>query len=348
MAKRNRKKQERKKTFEEAEKFLKKEAKLEGVLHETERIKTGIPGLDYIFGGGFPRGRFTEIYGYEESGKTTLSLMVARAVQKQDERVLFWDYEHAMEPSYFKACGIDISKSLFKWEQPACLETGADSLIEFIETGEVGIAIIDSFSSMLPMAELRGDMGDMQVALKARLISRFLCRVIPLLAKNQTDLIAISHMKDPIGPYKRPDSVGGRAPKFYASIRIQTTVKQSVDWSTSGTYVLAKLKKNKTTAKLREAIPLPIGDTGVDVAQHIKECLINYGAVEQKGSWFYLQGKRVAHGETALVEAVKKAPVRYTKALENVWYGNKSKRGRTAIDSEFTEDGSVPDIFEED
>ena len=313
-------KETKRRSFDEVEKYLKKEKLLEGVQRDIERVKTGIPGIDYILGGGVPKGRIIEIFGYEESGKTTFSATLGKAVQMPGARFLFWDFEQTMSLEYFEALGIDTSKKLFKWEQPSSLESGVDSLIGFIETGEVGVAIVDSLSSMLPVDELRGRVADSNIALQARKISQFLRRVTPLVARTGTTLILVSHLKDKIGSaFPQSSSTGGRSPKFYASIRIEMRISASVSFKRSMTSTQARLRKNKTTRRMRDVISFPIGDGGIDLPYHVFDCLVASNLVRTKGSWYYLGEKRIAQGEEKFLNVIKADPSPFLTMLEGYY-----------------------------
>jgi len=328
-------------SFEEVEKFLRKQKKLEGVSENEERIKTGLPGLDYILGGGIPIGRVFEIYGFEDCGKTTLAYTIGRAIQQeQSRRFCLWDYEHATDRTYLEACGVDTSKDLFKWEQPSCLEHGMDSLTAFIETGDVGVAIIDSVASMLPLKELKGEMGDQDIALQARLISKALRSLVPLLGPNETTLIVISHLKETIGAFKAPTcSTGGRALKFYSSVRIEMRTIKPAESFDSYAYTIGKVIKNKTTSKLKDRIKFPIGSSGIDPELHVLECLKDYGVVKARGASRYLDDERLCKGDKALLKKIRESPEEFVEALENRFNDNSSERRR---------DNSTEGLEEED
>lgn len=270
-------------------------------------IPTGSLAIDSILGvGGFPRGRVCEIYGPESGGKTTLTLHIIAQAQKLDETCAFIDAEHALDPSYARKLGVDVDNLLVS--QPDCGEQALEIAEALIKSNAVGVVVVDSVAALVPRAELEGEMGQAQMGLQARLMSQALRKLTAVVKKSNTCLIFINQIREKIGVmFGSPETTtGGRALKFYASIRLDIRRIQTASDKESNT-VKVTVKKNKCAAPFKEAeIQLVFGE-GIDNLTDLINLGVDHGYVEKGGSWYTLEGKRF-QGTDSLREALKANP----------------------------------------
>lgn len=230
---------------------------------EVEVVSTGTLEIDKILGiGGIPRGRVTEIYGPEASGKTTLALQIIAQVQKLGGQAVYIDAEHALDPTYAKALGVNIDDVLIS--QPGCGEEALEIAETFILSKTVAVVVIDSVAALVPRAELEGQMGDPQMGLMARLMSQALRKLTAAVSRSNTILIFLNQVRDKIGVmFGNPETTtGGRALKFYSSLRIETRRMGEIKKSDEkiGARTRLKIVKNKFYPPFKEAeIPLIYG-----------------------------------------------------------------------------------------
>lgn len=277
-----------------------------------EAFSTGSMALDAATGiGGFPRGRISEIYAQESVGKTTIALHAIADAQAKGEIAAFIDAEHALDPEYAEKLGVNINELLFS--QPDNGEQALSILEEFITTGAVGIAVIDSVAALVPEAEINGEMSDMQVGLQARLMSKALRKLTGLINQTNTAVIFINQLRDKIGGMgygPQTTTTGGKALKFYASMRISMSRTGSLKNGTEAyaNTIKAKVDKNKF------APPFKVAEFDIYFGEGIsKEAqLLKYGAeigiVKKSGAWFTYNGDQLGQGQDKARQFLKDNP----------------------------------------
>ncbi len=264
-----------------------------------EHIKTGSVSLDLALGiGGVPRGRILEIYGPESSGKTTLALHVIAEAQKAGGTAAFIDVEHALDPVYSQNLGVDIDSLLVS--QP---DTGEDALEiteALVRSGAIDVVVIDSVAALVPKAEMEGEMGDSHVGLHARLMSQSLRKLAGAISKSNCVAIFINQLRDKIGVIygSSETTTGGRALKFYASVRIDVrrveTIKQNGEMI--GSRTRAKIVKNKVAPPFREAEFDVMYGKGISRTGEIVDLGVKFDVLKRSGAWFYYGEMRLAQG----------------------------------------------------
>ncbi len=289
-------------------------------------IPSGSISLDAALGiGGFPRGRISEIYGQESSGKTTLALHVVAEAQKKGGKAAFIDAEHALDPNYAQALGVNVEELLIS--QPDYGEQALEIAEILVRSGAVDVIVIDSVAALVPKAELEGEMGDSHMGLMARLMSQALRKLAGIVNRSNTSLIFINQVREKIGiPFGNPETTpGGRALKFYSSIRAevrrQSAIKQGD--KTIGNFVKVKIVKNKLAPPFREAILELIYGKGIDKIGDILDAAKKVGVLEQTGSWYSYQGERLGQGR----ENVKKLLSSKPELLQEIERKTREKLG---------------------
>lgn len=293
-------KKDPKDTYEQALTLLKKAGHF--VYEQVrERVRTGIVGFDWLLGGGLPSGKIVEVYGFEHSGKSTFAAEAAKAVQAIGKRVLYIDFEHAVDYTYFKRIGVDMENDkLWLFDQPFCLEDGMQVAIDLVSTGEIGLLIVDSVAAMTPKAELEGEMADQQIGLQARLMGKALRKLTGLLNTRNTIALFINQQRDRIGPDARWNPTtqpGGRALKFFASVRIELKRIGKSEEEQQGSRHRALLKKQKCAVNQRGVVEFEIGPAGIDRLKHLKQCLLTTGTVENRAGSYFFGDKKLARGD---------------------------------------------------
>jgi recombination protein RecA len=262
-------------------------------------IPTGALSFDAALGvGGFPRGRVVEVFGPESSGKTTIALQVIAEAQKSGGMAAFVDAEHALDPGYAKNLGVDVDNLLVS--QPDYGEQALEIAEALVRSGAIDVLVVDSVAALVPKAELDGEMGDSHVGLQARLMSQALRKLTGIVSKSRTCLIFINQIREKIGVmFGNPETTtGGRALKFYATVRIDirriAAIKDGDNVIGSRTRV--KVVKNKVAAPFREAeFDLMYGE-GISREGDLIDLAATHEIVEKSGSWFSYKGERIGQG----------------------------------------------------
>lgn len=272
----------------------------ESTLLERGVISTGSMSVDLALGvGGVPRGRVVEIYGPESGGKTTLSLHVVAEAQKSGGVAAFIDAEHALDPSYARALGVDTENLLVS--QPDTGEQALDIAELLVRSGAVDVVVIDSVAALVPRAEIEGEMGDSHVGLQARLMSQALRKLTGVLSKSKTTAIFINQIREKIGVlYGNPETTpGGRALKFYSSVRIE--VRRKGDVKTSGEKIgnrtRVKITKNKVAPPFRETEVEIMFGKGIDKLGDLINIASDLDIIQKSGSYFKYQGDTLGQGK---------------------------------------------------
>jgi len=283
-----------------------------------DKIPTGALSLDIALGiGGVPRGRVTEIFGPEASGKTTLSLQIAAEAQKEGVAA-FIDAEHALDPVYAKNLGVDVDNLLIS--QPDTGEQALEITEMLVRSGAVDVVIIDSVAALVPKAEIEGEMGDSHMGLQARLMSQALRKLAGCISKSKTSAIFINQLREKIGVvFGNPETTpGGRALKFYSSVRIDVRRIETMKVGTEmvGNRVRAKVVKNKVAPPFRQAEFEVYFGRGISKAASILDLAVEKGFITKSGSWYAYQDKRIGQGKDAARQFLEKQ-ASIMKKLEN-------------------------------
>ena len=283
----------------------------ENVSVMVEAIPTGSLSLDLALGiGGVPKGRIIEIYGPESSGKTTLALHVLAEAQKRGGEVAFIDAEHALDPTYARALGVDIDSMLIS--QPDTGEQGLEICEALVRSGAIDVVVVDSVAALTPRAEIEGDMGDSHVGLLARLMSQALRKLAGSIAKTNCIVIFINQLREKVGVvYGNPEvTTGGRALKFYASVRIDVRRIESLKNGSEiiGNRTRAKIVKNKVAPPFREAeFDIMYGE-GISKVGELVDLGVKLDLVQKSGSWFSMGDVRLGQGRDAVKQYLKDHP----------------------------------------
>jgi len=293
-------------------------ANFEENIPDVEFIRSGSLGLDQALGGGYPKGRIIEIYGPESSGKSTLALHAIAEAHKAGGVVAYIDSEHAFDPKYAEALGVDLSKEAFLFSQPSSGEEALEIAEMLIKTGKLDIVVIDSVAALTPKAELEGEMGDSKMGLQARLMSQALRKITGSVSKTDTLVIFINQLREKIGVmFGNPETTtGGNALKFYASQRLdirKVTINKDGEESISNT-VKVKVIKNKVAPPFRTAIFNLVYGHGIDRIAEIITLGVDLGVIQKSGSWYSYDGSKLGQG----AEGVKSLLVDNPDLLEEL------------------------------
>jgi len=269
------------------------------VLVPVSVIPSGCLSLDAALGvGGFPRGRVIEIYGPESGGKTTLTLHVIAEAQKLGGQAAFIDAEHALDPIYARKLGVDVDNLLVS--QPDHGEQALEIAETLIRSGGVDVVVVDSVAALVPKAELEGEMGEPQMGLQARLMSQALRKLTAIVSKSKTCLIFINQIREKIGVmFGNPETTtGGRALKFYASMRVDIRRIQAIKEGDRvvGSRTRAKVVKNKVAAPFREAEFDIVYGEGISREGDLIDLGVDNGVIEKSGTWMSYGGERMGQG----------------------------------------------------
>jgi recombination protein RecA len=270
-----------------------------GGIAPIEVIPTGAISIDYALGiGGMPRGRVVEIYGPESSGKTTLALQVIAQAHKMGGLAAFVDAEHALDSAYARKLGVDLDSLLVS--QPDNGEQALEIVEVLVRSGSVDVVVVDSVAALVPRAEIEGEMGDSQMGLQARLMSQALRKLTGVVSKSKTCLIFINQLREKIGVmFGNPETTtGGRALKFYASVRVDIRRIASIkDGDTViGGRTRVKVVKNKLAPPFREAEFDVMYGEGISREGDLLDLAVEHKVVEKSGAWFAYNGERLGQG----------------------------------------------------
>lgn len=277
---------------------------------KVETIPTGALTLDIALGGGLPRGRVIEIYGPESSGKTTLALHALAEVQKQGGTAAFVDAEHALDPEYSAALGVNIDELLVA--QPDTGEAGLEIVDQLVRSSAIDIVVVDSVAALVPRAEIEGEMGDAHVGLQARLMSQALRKITGNIGKSGCTVIFLNQLRQKIGiAYGNPETTtGGNALKFYASVRLDIRRIQTLKKGTEEYGIRAKVKvaKNKVAPPFRVAEFDVIFGQGISTLGCVLDLAEQNDIVVRKGAWYSYKGENISQGRDNAIKLMEEKP----------------------------------------
>lgn len=293
-----------------------------------EALPTGCLSLDLAIGvGGLPRGRIVEIYGPESSGKTTVALHCIAETQKNGGVAAFIDAEHALDPIYAKNLGVNIDDLYVS--QPDTGEQALNIAEALVNSKAVDIIVIDSVAALTPRAEIEGEMGDSVVGAQARLMSQALRKLTPITAKSKTCIIFINQLREKVGVmFGNPEvTAGGKALKFYASVRIDVRRTDSLkDGGVAyGNHTKAKIVKNKVAPPFKTAEFDIIFGKGISKGSCLVDLGVEYDVLQKSGSWFSYNGERIAQGRERAVEYFEQNPAIYDEVKNKIMEKFKGK-----------------------
>lgn len=278
---------------------------------DVETISTGSLGLDYALGvGGVPRGRITEIYGPESSGKTTLAIHVIAEAQKKGGICAIIDAEHAFDRFYAEKLGVDVNNLWIA--QPDNGEQALDIAEQLINSGAIDVLVVDSVAALTPKAEIEGEMGDKNVGLHARLMSQAMRKLTGTISRTRTCCIFINQIREKIGVmFGNPETTtGGNALKFYASVRMEIRASSVIKEGDVSVGRIAKVKivKNKVAPPFMKAeFDLMFGE-GISKAGEVVDLGVEYGVIKKSGAWFSYNGSKLGQGRDAVKKVIKENP----------------------------------------
>jgi len=270
---------------------------------DVDAISTGSLAIDYCLGvGGLPRGRIIEIYGPESSGKTTLALQAIAECQKEGGKAAFIDAEHAIDPRYAKALGVNIDELILS--QPDSGEQALEITEVLIKSGAIDLIVVDSVAALVPQAELDGEMGDSNIGLHARLMSKAMRKLAGAMNANNCTTIFINQLREKVGVmFGNPEvTTGGRALKFYASIRVEVRKSEAIKdgQEVIGNKVNVKVAKNKVAPPFRTCTVEIYYGQGISHVSEIVSMGTELGIIEKAGSWYSYKGEKIGQGSDAV------------------------------------------------
>ena len=278
---------------------------------DVEPIHSGSLLLDQALGiGGYPKGRIIEIYGPESSGKTTLAVHAIAEVQKQGGRAAFIDAENAIDPVYARNLGVDIEELILS--QPDSGEQGLNIMNMLVDSGAVDLVVIDSVAALVPQAELDGEMGDLQVGAQARMMSKAMRKLAGIMNHNECTAIFINQLREKVGVmYGNPETTpGGRALKFYASVRLDIrkadVIKNGSDMI--GNKVRVRVVKNKVAPPFKTATLEIIYGEGISYISELIDLCVDADIIHKSGSWFSYEGEKIGQGRDSVKKYLKEHP----------------------------------------
>lgn len=276
-----------------------------------EAIPTGSLLLDMALGvGGIPRGRIIEIYGPESSGKTTLSLHIVASVQQNGGVAAFIDAEHALDPVYAKAIGVNIDDMYIS--QPDSGEQALNIAETMVRSGAIDIIVVDSVAALVPKAEIDGDMGDSHVGLQARLMSQALRKITAAVSRSKCTIVFINQLREKVGVFygSNETTTGGRALKFYSSVRLDIRKTETLKKSGEavGNHVRVKVVKNKVAPPFKEAEFDIIFGRGIDRMGETVDFAVRRNIITKNGAWYYYKGDTIGQGKEAVKDFLTSHP----------------------------------------
>ncbi len=288
---------------------------------DVDAIPTGSISLDLALGvGGIPKGRIVEVYGPESSGKTTLALHVVAEAQRKGGLAAFIDAEHALDPDYARRIGVNIDNLLIS--QPDNGEQALDIMEALVKSGKVAVVVVDSVAALTPQAEIEGEMGDMQMGLQARLMSKAMRKVTNLAAKTGTTVIFTNQIRMKLGiMFGNPETTpGGNALKFFSSVRmdIRRIAQLKNKDEIVGNRVRVKVVKNKVAAPFKQAEFDIMYNQGVASLADVLQTGVRLGVLEKSGSWFQYGSQKIGQGTEASVSYLKENPKVSADILQNI------------------------------
>lgn len=275
---------------------------------DVDVISSGSISIDYCLGvGGFPKGRIIEIYGPESSGKTTLALQAIAECQKSGGRAAFIDAEHAIDPKYAKALGVSIDDLILS--QPDSGEQALEITEVLVKSGAIDLIVIDSVAALVPQAELDGEMGDQNVGLHARLMSKAMRKLAGAMSTHNCCAIFINQLREKVGVmFGNPETTtGGRALKFYSSIRVEVRKSEAIKTGTEiiGNKVNIKVAKNKVAAPFKTATVEIYYGEGISHLSEVIQLGVDLDIIEKSGAWFSYKGEKIGQGKEAVRNYLK-------------------------------------------
>ncbi len=310
---------------------------------EVSSVSTGSIALDRALGvGGIPRGRITEIYGPESSGKTTVALHVIAEVQKLGGTAAFIDAEHALDPAYAKKVGVDINELLVS--QPDYGEQALEIASALVNSGAVEIIVIDSVAALVPKQEIDGSLTQSNVGVHARLMSKAMRTLSGAIAKSNTIVIFINQLREKVGVlYGNPEvTTGGRALKFYASVRIDVRKGEALKAGSDvvGNHIKCKVVKNKVASPFKTAEFDILYGVGISKSSEIVNMAVAFDIIKKSGAWFSYEGDRLAQGKENAMKALENDPALFAEIEAKV----RAMAAETPADEEI----GTPDPEEEE
>ncbi len=314
---------------------------------EVQAIHTGSLSLDLALGiGGVPRGRIVEIFGPESSGKTTVALHILAEVQKIGGTAAFIDAEHALDPGYAKALGVNINELLVS--QPDSGDDALEICEALARSGAVDAIVIDSVAALVPRQELEGDMGQSMVGVQARMMSQAMRKLSGVISKSNCVVIFINQIREKVGViYGNPETTtGGRALKFFASVRIDIRKTEQLKDGNDvyGNHVKCKIVKNKVAPPFRVAEFDILYGTGISRSGEVLDFAIAYDVIKKSGSWFSYNGERIGQGKENVRKLIEGNPEMMAEIEEKV--RAMSEEARVNMDQEFEMDDEDDDDFD--
>ncbi len=314
---------------------------------EVQAIHTGSLSLDLALGiGGVPRGRIVEIFGPESSGKTTVALHILAEVQKSGGTAAFIDAEHALDPVYAKALGVDINELLVS--QPDCGEDALEICEALARSGAVDAIVIDSVAALVPRQEIEGDMGQSMVGVQARMMSQAMRKLSGVISKSNCVVVFINQIREKVGViYGNPETTpGGRALKFFASVRIDIRKTEQLKDGNDvyGNHVKCKIVKNKVAPPFRVAEFDILYGKGISLSGEIIDFAIALDVIQKSGSWFSYNGERIGQGKDNVRKLIENTPD-LMKEIENKVRAL-SEQAKMTMDQDFEVDEDDDDEFD--
>lgn len=302
-----------------------------------DTIPTGCIDLDMALGiGGIPRGRIIEIFGPESSGKTTVSLHIVAEAQKMGGTCAFIDAEHALDPVYAKNLGVDTENILIS--QPDTGEQGLEIADALVRSGAVDLVVVDSVAALVPKAEIEGEIGDTTIGLQARLMSKALRKLAGSINKSRSTVIFINQLRDKVGVmYGSPETTtGGRALKFYASIRMDIRRADAIKQGDEilGNRTRVKIVKNKLAPPFKSAEFDIMYGTGISKLGSILDAAVNMNIINKAGAWFSYEGNKLGQGRENAKEALEANPSMLAEIEKKVMDLHRANQSSQVADSE--------------